>query len=157
MNRQIAETAVQRVQRFIDAVDQENARNADVVAPVTELAWAVPDAGGLVALTVADVRALLPATTDPAIPTDLALSDRSRAIISVWQREDQQHPADIADVATADLEARWHRLHRWETAATIPDALADPRCGCGADNEGGRCYWDDLGQIDDELTRRRVR
>ena len=51
---------------------------------------------------------------------------------------------------TAALEERFHDLMEFYSGR----ASVDPRCGCSADNEGGKCYWDDPDQIDDELGRR---
>jgi len=61
------------------------------------------------------------------------------------------HDTDIRDVSTPALEERFHELVEFYEAR----ALVDPRCGCSADNEGGKCYWDDLDQIDEELGKRR--
>lgn len=60
------------------------------------------------------------------------------------------HESDIEGMPTAALEERFHDLREfYEGRASV-----DPRCGCSADNEGGKCYWDDPDQIDEELGRR---
>lgn len=61
------------------------------------------------------------------------------------------HEPEIRDMSTAALEERFHELYEFDAARDV----VDPRCGCSADNEGGKCYWDDLDQIDEELGRRR--
>jgi len=73
------------------------------------------------------------------------LQDRGR------RRPAEFHEPEIRDVSTLALEERFHELVEFYEARTE----MDPRCGCSADNEGGKCYWDDLDQIDEELGRRR--
>lgn len=60
------------------------------------------------------------------------------------------HEPTIEGMPTAALEERYFELDEFYNARTT----VDPRCGCEADNEGGRCFWDDPDQIDDELGRR---
>lgn len=60
------------------------------------------------------------------------------------------HEPSIEGMPTAALEERFHDLTEFYAGR----AAIDPRCGCEADNEGGKCFWDDPDQIDDELGRR---
>lgn len=62
------------------------------------------------------------------------------------------HPVSPERVATADLVKRAAVLSAWP--ARLSDTATDPRCGCGADGEGGSCYWDSVTQLEAEIETR---
>lgn len=144
-----------RVREFLEALDQENARAE--VPPQDELAWAVPDEGGLVTLTATDLRDVLREFEALRTLVERAVARHPYIVprealdaTDPHATPDQVHPPEISDVPTARLEERYHVL----TEFLAGRASQDPRCGCSADNEGGSCYWDSTDEIDEELGRR---
>lgn len=174
-----------RVRAYVEAQAEEDNRTGSTT---TEIAWAVPEEGGLVALSVDDLRDVLAelaaARTIAEAVDGVGGVEAARAGLAILERlgkrraefvealrqaggtmridivpggvEQHEHPANIADVPTEALAERFHALHEFHFPGSLPEALAheDPRCSEHADGES-RCFWDDLGELSDELDRRR--